>query len=44
MNQEIDRQNIDTLCETKFLNCYDLRHAEGKHYFEASRRKRKTLW
>ena len=43
MNQEIDRQNIDTLCETKFLNCYDLRHAEGKHYFEASRRKKEDL-
>ena len=43
MNQEIDRQNIDTLCETKFLSCYDLRHAEGKHYFEASRRKKEDL-
>ena len=43
MNQEIDRPNIDTLCETKFLSCYDLRHAEGKHYFEASRRKKEDL-
>jgi ADP-ribose pyrophosphatase len=43
MNQEIDRQSIDTLCETKFLSCYDLRHAEGKHYFEASRRKKEDL-
>ena len=43
MSQEIDRQNIDTLCETKFLSCYDLRHAEGKHYFEASRRKKEDL-
>ena len=43
MNQEIDRQNIDTLCETKFLSCYDLRHAEGKHYYEASRRKKEDL-
>ena len=43
MSQEIDRQNIDTLCETKFLSCYDLRHAEGKHYYEASRRKKEDL-
>ena len=43
MNQEIDRQSIDMLCETKFLSCYDLRHAEGKHYFEASRRKKEDL-
>lgn len=43
MNQEIDRQSINTLCETKFLSCYDLRHAEGKHYFEASRRKKEDL-
>ena len=43
MNQEIDRQNIDMLCETKFLSCYDLRHGEGKHYYEASRRKKEDL-
>ena len=43
MNQEIDRQSIDMLCETKFLSCYDLRHAEGKHYYEASRRKKEDL-
>ena len=43
MNQEIDRQSIDMLCETKFLSCYDLRHAEGKHYFEASRKKKEDL-
>ena len=43
MNREIDKHTIDTLCETKFLNCYDLRHAEGKHYYEASRRKKEDL-
>ena len=43
MNQEIDRQSIDMLCATKFLSCYDLRHAEGKHYYEASRRKKEDL-
>ncbi len=31
------------LCKTKFLSCYDLRHAEGKHYYEASRRKKEDL-
>ena len=38
MNTKIDKNNIGTLYETKFLNCYDLRYAPGKHYFEASRR------
>lgn len=38
MNTAIDKNNIEKLYETKFLNCYDLRYAPGKHYFEASRR------
>ena len=38
MNGGIDRNNIETLFENRFLKVYDLRYAEGKHYFEASRR------
>ena len=38
MNGGIDRNNIETLFENRFLKMYDLRYAEGKHYFEASRR------
>ena len=30
MNQEIDRQNIDALCEIKFLSCYDLRYPDRR--------------
>ncbi len=33
-----ERNNIETLFENRFLKVYDLRYAEGKHYFEASRR------
>ena len=43
MNQEVDKTRIETLYETPFLKCYDLRYAEGKHYFEASRRAEKDL-
>lgn len=38
MNGGIDRNNIETLFENRFLKVYDLRYAKGKHYFEASRR------
>ena len=34
----IEKERIDTLYESRFLKCYDLRYAEGKHYYEASRR------
>ncbi len=43
MNREIGHEKIDTLYATKFLNCYDLKYAPGKHYFEASRRKKEDL-
>ena len=43
MGAEINRDKIETLYETKFLKCYDLRYAPGKHYFEASRREIKDL-
>ena len=38
MNPEINKNRIETLYETKFLNVYDLQYAERKHYFEVSRR------
>ena len=43
MNREIDKRRIETLYETRFLKCYDLQYAEGKHYFEASRRDKDDL-
>jgi len=41
--QSAETGGIETLYETKFLKCYDLRYAEGKHYYEVSRRKKEDL-
>ena len=38
MNGEINKDRIETLYGTRFLNLYDLQYAENRHYFEASRR------
>ena len=43
MYREIDKERIETLYETRFLKCYDLQYAEGKHYYEASRREKADL-
>lgn len=43
MNREINKHRIEMLYETRFLKCYDLQYAEGKHYYEASRREKKDL-
>jgi len=40
---EIKKNRIETLYETRFLKCFDLQYAEGKHYYEASRREGKDL-
>ncbi|MCR5687378.1 MAG: NUDIX hydrolase [Lachnospiraceae bacterium] len=32
------KENVDTLSDVKFLRLYDLKYAEGKHYYDASRR------
>lgn len=32
------KEDVDTLYDAKFLRLYDLKYAEGKHYFDASRR------
>ena len=39
----IEKERIDTLYESRFLKCYDLRYTEGKHYYEASRRGKDDL-
>ena len=43
MKDGINRDRIETLWETKFLKCYDLQYAEGKHYYVASRRGKEDL-
>jgi len=43
MNGEISKERIETLYESKPLKCYDLQYAEGKHYYEASRREKDDL-
>ena len=43
MDRKINRHPIETLYETRFLRCYDLQYAEGKHYYEASRREKSDL-
>ncbi len=43
MNDEINKDRIETLYESKFLRCFDLQYAEGKHYYEASRREKQDL-
>ena len=43
MNNGINRDRIETLYEKKFLKLYDLQYAEGKHYYEASRREKSEL-
>ena len=39
----IEKDRIETLYGSRFLKCYDLRYAEGKHYYEASRREKDEL-
>ncbi len=34
---------IDSLFETKFIKLFDIRYAEGKHYYSATRRERSAL-
>jgi len=43
MGKEVSKDCIETLYEKKFLKFYDLQYAEGKHYFEVSRREKKDL-
>ena len=43
MKPSIKKENVVPLLETKFINVYDLQYEEGKHYFDASRRKKDHL-
>ena len=43
MNREINKDKIETLYENRFLKCFDLQYAEGKHYYVASRRGKEDL-
>ena len=43
MNPEINRDKVETLYENRFLKCFDLQYAEGKHYYVASRRGKEDL-
>ena len=40
---EINKQNIETLLETRFVKVYDLQYAPGKHYYDATRRDKEEL-
>ena len=43
MNPEINRDKVETLYENRFLKCFDLQYAEGRHYYVASRRGKEDL-
>ena len=43
MDREINKEKIETLYESRFLKCFDLQYAEGKHYYVASRRGKEDL-
>ena len=39
----ITKDCVKTLLDGKFIKVYDLQYAEGKHYYDASRREAKDL-
>lgn len=39
MRPKITKQNIKTLLETKFIKVFDLQYAEGRHYYNATKRR-----
>ena len=43
MNREINKDRIETLYESRLLNMFDLQYAEGRHYYEATRRSKDSL-
>ena len=43
MNREINKDRIETLYESRFLNMFDLQYTEGRHYYEATRRSKDSL-
>lgn len=38
MKPEIKKEQVKPLFESKFIKVYDLQYAEGKHYYDATRR------
>lgn len=38
MKPEIKKENVKPLFESKFIKVFDLQYAEGKHYYDATRR------
>lgn len=43
MDAEINKNDIEMLYETRFLKCYDIHYAPGKHYYVSSRRAKDDL-
>lgn len=43
MKPDIREEKVETLYDAKFLKLYDLNYAEGKHYFDATRRNKSDL-
>ena len=43
MNPEIKKENTIPLLDKKFIRVFDLQYAEGKHYFDATRRTENDL-
>lgn len=42
-DMKIRKDQVETLCSTKFLKMYDLQYREGKHYFDVTRRESSEL-
>ena len=40
---EIRKENVELLWDSRFLHVYDLQYAPGRHYYDASRRKKEDL-
>ena len=34
----ISKDNVETILDKKFIRVFDLQYAEGRHYFDATRR------
>jgi len=43
MKQEIKKEQVKPLFESKFIKVFDLQYEEGKHYFDATRRSADNL-
>lgn len=43
MKPEMKKENVEALFESKFIKVYDLNPAEGRHYYDATRRNKDDL-